>query len=37
MEARILDKARQPPPDGSPHRVRASWRLLKIHHNLVGS
>jgi transposase len=37
MEARILDKTRQPPPDGSTHwSTRKLGRLLKIHHNLVG-
>lgn len=36
MEARILDKTRQPPPDGSTHwSTRKLGRLLKIHHNLV--
>src|SRR5262252_7565515 len=37
MEARILDKTRQPPPDGSTHwSTRKLGRVLKIHHNLVG-
>lgn len=36
MEARILAKTRQPPPDGSTHwSTRKLGRLLKIHHNLV--
>jgi transposase len=36
MEARILEKTRQPPPDGSTHwSTRKLGRLLKIHHNLV--
>jgi transposase len=36
MEARILDKTRQPPPDGSTHwSTRKLGRLLTIHHNLV--
>lgn len=36
MEARILDKTRQAPPDGSTHwSTRKLGRLLKIHHNLV--
>src|SRR5881392_1258350 len=36
MEARILDKTRRPPPDGSTHwSTRKLGRLLKIHHNLV--
>src|SRR5438876_3050749 len=37
MEARILEKTRQSPPDGSTHwSTRKLGRLLKIHHNLVG-
>src|ERR1700709_1734462 len=37
MEARVLEKTRQPPPDGSTHwSTRKLGRLLKIHHNLVG-
>ena len=36
MEARILAKTQQPPPDGSTHwSTRKLGRLLKIHHNLV--
>jgi transposase len=36
MEARILAKTRQPPPDGSTHwSTRKLARLLQIHHNLV--
>jgi hypothetical protein len=36
MEARILDKTRQCPPDGSTHwSTRKLGRVLKIHHNLV--
>ncbi len=36
MEARILEKTRQAPPDGSPHwSTRKLGRLLKISHNLV--
>src|SRR6059036_3575495 len=36
MEARILEKTRQAPPDGSTHwSTRKLGRLLKIHHNLV--
>src|SRR5207245_160429 len=36
MEARVLDKARQAPPDGSTHwSTRKLGRVLKIHHNLV--
>jgi transposase len=36
MEARILDKTRQAPPDGSTHwSTRKLGRLLKISHNLV--
>jgi transposase len=36
MEARILEKTRHPPPDGSTHwSTRTLGRLLKIHHNLV--
>src|SRR5438270_8185466 len=37
MEACILDKTRQRPPDGSTHwSTRKLGRVLKIHHNLVG-
>ena len=37
MEARVLDKTRHAPPDGSTHwSTRKLGRLLKIHHNLVG-
>jgi transposase len=36
MEARILEKTRQAPPDGSTHwSTRKLARLLEIHHNLV--
>src|SRR5947208_2182903 len=36
MEARVLDKTRQAPPDGSTHwSTRKLGRVLKIHHNLV--
>jgi transposase len=36
MEARVLEKTRQPPPDGSTHwSTRKLGRLLGIHHNLV--
>jgi transposase len=36
MEARILEKTRHPPPDGSTHwSTRKLGRVLKIHHNLV--
>jgi transposase len=36
MEARILAKTRQPPPDGSTHwSTRKLGRVLRIHHNLV--
>jgi transposase len=36
MEARILEKTRQPPADGSTHwSTRKLARLLEIHHNLV--
>jgi transposase len=36
MEARILAKTQQPPPDGSTHwSTRKLGRVLKIHHNLV--
>src|SRR5712671_2529679 len=36
MEARVLERTRQPPPDGSTHwSTRKLGRLLKIHHNLV--
>jgi transposase len=36
MEARVLEKTRQRPPDGSTHwSTRKLGRLLKIHHNLV--
>src|SRR3979409_396280 len=38
MEARVLEKTRQPPPDGSTHwSTRKLGRLLKIHHNLAGN
>jgi transposase len=37
MEARVLEKTRHAPPDGSTHwSTRKLGRLLKIHHNLVG-
>jgi len=37
MEARILEKTRQGPPDGTTHwSTRKLGRLLKIHHKLVG-
>ena len=37
MEARVLEKTRQAPPDGSTHwSTRKLGRLLHIHHNLVG-
>jgi Homeodomain-like domain len=37
MEARILERTRQPPPDGSTHwSTRKLGRLRKVHHNLVG-
>jgi transposase len=37
MEARVLAKTRQAPPDGTTHwSTRKLGRLLKIHHNLVG-
>src|ERR671913_941191 len=37
MEARVLEKTRQAPPDGRTHwSTRTLGRLLKIHHNLVG-
>ena len=37
MEARILEKTRQAPPDGSTHWSTSKLgRLLHIHHNLVG-
>ena len=37
MEARILEKTRQPPADGSTHwSTRKLGRLLKIPHNLIG-
>ena len=37
MEARVLEKTRQAPPDGTTHwSTRKLGRLLKIHHNLVG-
>src|SRR5258708_8787449 len=36
MEARIMAKTRQPPPDGDTHwSTRKLGRVLKIHHNLV--
>jgi transposase len=36
MEARVLEKTRQPPPDGSTHwSTRKLARVLHIHHNLV--
>src|SRR5678815_2049372 len=36
MEARVLAKTRQAPPDGSTHwSTRKLGRVLKIHHNLV--
>src|SRR6476660_4802291 len=36
MEARILEKTRQAPPDGGTHwSTRKLGRVLKIHHNLV--
>src|SRR4029078_13284381 len=36
MEARVLEKTRQAPPDGSTHwSTRKLRRVLKIHHNLV--
>ena len=36
MEARVLEKTRQAPPDGGTHwSTRKLGRLLKIHHNLV--
>jgi transposase len=36
MEARVLEKTRQAPPDGSTHwSTRKLGRVLKIHHNLV--
>ena len=36
MEARVLEKTRQAPPDGSTHwSTRKLGRLLQIHHNLV--
>src|SRR5881396_1200357 len=36
MEARVLEKTRQGPPDGSTHwSTRKLGRVLKIHHNLV--
>ena len=36
MEARILAKTQQPPPDGSTHwSTRKLGRVLNIHHNLV--
>ena len=36
MEARVLEKTRQPPGDGSTHwSTRKLGRVLKIHHNLV--
>ena len=36
MEARVLAKTQQPPPDGSTHwSTRKLGRVLKIHHNLI--
>jgi transposase len=36
MEAQVLAKTQQPPPDGSTHwSTRKLGRVLKIHHNLV--
>src|SRR2546429_6018421 len=36
MEARVLEKTRQAPPDGSTHwSTRKLGRVLHIHHNLV--
>src|SRR5918995_1676722 len=36
MEARVLAKTQQPPPDGSTHwSTRKLGRVLKIHHNLA--
>jgi transposase len=36
MEARILEKTRQAPPDGSTHwSTRKLGRLLQVHHNVV--
>src|SRR3954465_5900030 len=36
MEARVLEKTRQAPPDGTTHwSTRKLGRVLKIHHNLV--
>src|SRR6185369_425759 len=36
IEARVLAKTRQAPPDGSTHwSTRKLGRVLKIHHNLV--
>jgi hypothetical protein len=36
MEARILDKSRRPPPDGSTHRSsRKLGRVVQIHHKLI--
>ena len=36
MEARVLEKTRQSPPDGSTHwSTRKLGRLLQIHHNFV--
>src|SRR5437762_11903744 len=36
MEARVLEKTRQAPPDGGTHwSTRKLGRVLKIHHNLV--
>ena len=36
MEARVLAKTQQPPPDGSTHwSTRKLGRVLQIHHNLV--
>src|SRR5437016_14492860 len=37
MEARVLEKTRQAPPDGRTRwSTRTLGRLLQIHHNLVG-
>ena len=35
MEARVLEKTRQAPPDGTHWSTRKLGRVLKIHHNLV--
>src|SRR5438552_7329109 len=38
MEARVLEKTREAPPDGSTHwSTRKLGRLLKIHHNVVAN